>query len=476
MFTMIKNKQEFVKFLQKPLITDFLYMLLFGALSYVLGQIKLEISGINGINADLREIPLLISVFYIRKPLFFIGISLISSLTAVSGDFFYFSFFIHSISLVIIWYLFNYIKKKHLKSPGSIIIWFFLSVAYYLIFLIPLFIIKDRFFNHAIAEKNLYVFLIYSIRFEIISSSVVSTLYLLQLNAKKSIKDHMLILENRVKIRSKELSVINKKLTNTHVKLQDQKEELNLTLQNLERTQSKLIQSEKMATLGTLTAGVAQEIQKPLKDLNEGIRILSEINKYIPKELTDTYKTINRILSAGYERVSNIVKHLAVFISEEKPVLVPTNINKIIDNILVLQETESLSEINFVKEYKLIEDVPVYHEKIHQIILNIINNAVYAVNQEDAEMEKRITISTHMKNNIAFIQISNNGPKILEKNINKIFDPFFTTKEPGKGPGLGLSACYNLIKEHKGRISVKNNDIGVSFIIEIPIDKPKAYK
>jgi C4-dicarboxylate-specific signal transduction histidine kinase len=162
------------------------------------------------------------------------------------------------------------------------------------------------------------------------------------------------------------------------------------------------------------------------------------------------------------------VESLMTFSYQGTPALQDSNINEIIDNTLLFLNTKITSELEIEKEYRFKDKIWLYPNKIHQVILNIIDNALYEVNRIKRK-SKKIKISTNKEKESLIIKLYNNGPKIPAANLCKIFDPFYTTKDPGTGTGLGLSISYSLIKEHKGKLSVANVTNGVEFKIEIPM-------
>jgi signal transduction histidine kinase len=248
--------------------------------------------------------------------------------------------------------------------------------------------------------------------------------------------------------------------------------DLNKANTKLKETQQYLIQSEKMASLGTLTAGIAHEINNPLNFINGGVEIISdvkdEMKHNMSAELQERFNLAEKMIHTGFDRSQRIVQALMNFSDRGESNLIYSNINEIIDNTLLFLKSKIPQEVEIIKSFEFNGTVPVYPSKIHQVILNIIDNAVYAVKQ-GPQTSKRIEISTWADYNHVVIKISNNGPNIPDEEINMIFDPFFTTKDPGQGTGLGLSISYALIAEHKGNIFARNTKEGVSFIIEIPI-------
>jgi signal transduction histidine kinase len=260
---------------------------------------------------------------------------------------------------------------------------------------------------------------------------------------------------------------------NYEKELTEYNEELNSALKKLKETQQQLVHSEKMASLGTLTAGVAHEINNPLNFINGGIHIINELkqelNEYLSSGLKSRFNIATNMIKTGMEKASEIVSSLMTFSNRGTVELVPSNINEIIDKTLLFLKPLITDDIILKKEYNLGIKVPVYEEKIHQVIMNVVDNAIYAVNKNTDKKEKRINISTSHVNDKAVIEITNNGPKIPVYDLVQLFDPFFTTKDPGEGTGLGLSISYSLIAEHKGKIYAQNREEGVVFTIELPI-------
>ena len=131
--------------------------------------------------------------------------------------------------------------------------------------------------------------------------------------------------------------------------------------------------------------------------------------------------------------------------------------------------------IKINKDYRLPHTVPVFQDKLHQVLLSVIDNAIYAIQQKEQLKDEFIRISTwEVKGRTAgetraVIEIYNSGPGIPDQDISNVFDPFFTTKDPGEGTGLGLSISYSLIQDHHGQIEVHNVPDGVCFVISLPL-------
>lgn len=253
--------------------------------------------------------------------------------------------------------------------------------------------------------------------------------------------------------------------------------ELNSKIEELKTAEQHLVQSEKMASLGTLTAGIAHEINNPLNFVSGGLQLISsienELTNNINDEVKEKFKEAVSIVETGLNQADHIISSLRTFSFKGSSKLTKSNFSEIIESTLLFLKSKIDGDISIIKDFQLIQEIPVYPDKLHQIILNLIDNAIYILNQLPEDFDKKIYIKTFLgKDNFdifGVIEILNTGPNIPEENINKLFDPFFTTKEPGKGTGLGLSICYTLINEHNGSIVVNNTKEGVLFKIKIPL-------
>ncbi|HSP07794.1 MAG TPA: PAS domain S-box protein, partial [Acidobacteriota bacterium] len=251
---------------------------------------------------------------------------------------------------------------------------------------------------------------------------------------------------------------------------------------NLRQTQSQLVQSEKMAALGMLVAGIAHEINTPISAIQSMHDTLSrgieKLNAFLraqhPDVLEDTkMKTVqdviqdaNRVIASASERVSNIVKRLRSFARLDEAELKTVNIHEGLDDTLSLIQHELRHSIKVNKEYGKIPMIAVHPGRLNQVFLNMLINARQAIKNTG-----EITIRTFLKNGKVHISISDNGIGIPAENIERLFDPGFTTKGVGVGTGLGLSICYQIIQDHKGEIKVESEaGKGSTFTIILPTD------
>jgi signal transduction histidine kinase/ligand-binding sensor domain-containing protein len=302
----------------------------------------------------------------------------------------------------------------------------------------------------------------------------------------RALKQHNKILEHKVQLRTAE--VLEQK-----EELATQRDHLEEALENLQSTQAQLIQSEKMASLGELTAGIAHEIQNPLNFVNN----FSEVNKEMIDEATEEIdkgnitelKNILNDIKENEQKINHhgkradaIVKNMLQHSKQTKGVKEPTDINALCDEYLRLSyHGLRAKDKNFNADFKTefdngIGKINIVPQDIGRVLLNLFNNAFYAVNEkkkaEDSSFKPEVTIVTKKLNDKIEIIISDNGNGIPESIKEKIFQPFFTTKPTGSGTGLGLSLSYDIIKAHGGEIKVETKEgEGTMFIIKLPVDK-----
>jgi PAS domain S-box-containing protein len=277
------------------------------------------------------------------------------------------------------------------------------------------------------------------------------------------------------------------------IKRKQAEERLEKAYQDLVQTQMKLVQSEKMASVGQLAAGVAHEINNPLafvmgnlgalKDyrdkLDEYLKAVSslplgaeaarEIGELKQKlkiaHIMDDMPNLIKETTEGAERINKIVQGLRSFARPEGGEMRSVEINECVETALNLLMNELKYKADAVKELGKVSAISGYPQQISQVFMNILLNAAQAI-----EKRGTITIKTYEKGRNAVIEISDTGPGISRMNIKKIFDPFFTTKEIGKGTGLGLSIVHGIVQRHKGTVEVDSEvGKGTTFVVTFPI-------
>jgi PAS domain S-box-containing protein len=249
--------------------------------------------------------------------------------------------------------------------------------------------------------------------------------------------------------------------------LQNEKNELQKALSDLQRAQERLIQSEKLASIGLLASGIAHEINNPLMGMINYAQIIrDELQEQRTVDINKKpFIFIDYLIKEG-ERISEIVKDLLTFAREDKGQYEYTDLKEVIQSAFVLLAPKMRTyQIDYELDVtKNLPKIPMRKRNIQQVLLNVIQNSIDALNEkfgetnEEGEKRIRIEASTIHENNKDYIEISirDNGRGIPEQNLKNVFDPFFTTKDKSKehGTGLGLSISYGIIQEHKGQISL----------------------
>ena len=316
-------------------------------------------------------------------------------------------------------------------------------------------------------------------------------------------------LENE-KIIMEQNTFLEKSVNERTAELQYANTELNVTLTKLKDTQTQLLDSEKMASLGQLTAGIAHEINNPINFVSSNIRPLRrDIDDVL--EILDSYDNIQHVdsidglqarireieklkeeldldyiktelgtllkgMEDGASRTVEIVKGLKIFSRVDESDLNVVNINDGIESTLIILNYQMGNSINLVKELGNIPSIECFAGKLNQVFMNILNNSIYALLKQNSDNKMpTIWVRSWLKDpeNIA-ISIRDNGPGMPPEVRAKIFEPFFTTKQVGDGTGLGLSIVFKIIEVHSGNIQV-NTEVGqgTEFLITLPV-KQKA--
>ena len=302
-------------------------------------------------------------------------------------------------------------------------------------------------------------------------------------NQRKKIQYHknlQAIQEEQKKALIQQNILLEQRVGERTAQLQEQKESLQTALSDLKASQLQLVQKEKMASLGELTAGIAHEIQNPLNFVNNfaeiNAELLSEIKERIEAEnfdeaitkdinplFDDITDNMRKIVQHG-KRADNIVKNMLQHSQKQTGVMELTDINELADEYL------KLSYHGFRAKHKLftctmetlydpgIDKINIIPQDIGRILINLFNNAFYSMNEKVKKKEKDyvpfISLFTKKKENKIQLIIRDNGLGIPQKIIDKIYQPFFTTKPTGEGTGLGLSLSYDIIKAHQGDLHV----------------------
>jgi len=247
-------------------------------------------------------------------------------------------------------------------------------------------------------------------------------------------------------------------------------QKLETTLNELKETQLHLINSEKMASLGQLVAGIAHEINTPLASVNSNNTLLSKViskHNKIDGDLLDTVKNINDIDAEAIKRISNIVKSLKKFVRLDEAELQEADINAELDLTLQLISHETKNRIQIVKNYSKLPRINCYVNMLNQVFMNILINACHSISPDKQGI---IEISTRIKDNHLYVSIKDNGSGMSKEVQKQIFVPGYTTKNIGVGTGLGLAISEKIVQRHKGTITFATKEgEGTEFLIKIPV-------
>ncbi len=311
------------------------------------------------------------------------------------------------------------------------------------------------------------------------------------LENQKLIKEQNIILERSVEERT--------------VELQSANATLNLTLTNLKDTQSQLVDAEKMAALGQLTAGIAHEINNPINFVTSNIKPLQldindlkdVITKYeeidFSKDLQPQFDEIDSFkkqidldfvnkeittllsgISEGAKRTAEIIRSLRNFSRLDESDTKPIDLNEGLDSTIILVRNNIPSNVTVIKDLGNLPKVECQPGKINQIFMNLISNAIQAIKSKKVQSDEEfLTIRSWYVEQQVKVSIKDSGIGMTEEVRHRIFEPFFTTKDIGEGTGLGLSIVFSIIETHKGNIEVisKLNE-GTEFIVTLNVNLP----
>jgi len=337
----------------------------------------------------------------------------------------------------------------------------------------------------------------------ILSLALADRINILKQEKEASQAESLMVAKENERIIREQNVILEQKVSERTHELNETNHELNTTLEDLKQTQSQLVESEKMASLGQLTAGIAHEINNPINFVSSNVNplkrdvemlfnafnVVEEVSMsdlpaaekqkkikdfkeeldfdYLTTEISHLIKGINE----GANRTAEIVKGLKLFSRLDEDDLKKADINEGLESTMVIANNLLNNKIKIIKQYADLPLVECYPGKLNQVFLNIISNAAYAVQKRFGETpDGEIVLSTSFDDEYIYIKIKDNGVGIDPQTQNKIFDPFFTTKDVGEGTGLGLSISYNTIKKHNGHITFNSTPgEGTEFIIQIPI-------
>jgi len=256
-----------------------------------------------------------------------------------------------------------------------------------------------------------------------------------------------------------ELHVRIKNLVESHQyqsKLSKQNQALESTIEQLKETEMQLVQTEKMASLGRMSAGIIHEINNPLNFATTGLFTLRNKAKHIAPEQQGEYAEILTDVEEGIKRVKTIVSDLRMFTHPDTENRDQVELSEVITSALRFLSSEWKDSVQVETQIPEHQTVWANKNKLIHVATNLLQNSLDALKKKTFTDEKpAIRIEGRMEKGCSMLSIRDNGPGVSPEVLDKIFDPFFTTKDVGEGMGLGLSICYRIIQEYEGRITVK---------------------
>lgn len=257
-----------------------------------------------------------------------------------------------------------------------------------------------------------------------------------------------------------ELSVRLKNLFDAHTLQQElarQNQILEATIEQLKETEVQLVHSEKLASLGRMSAGIIHEINNPLNFAKTALYVLRIMTESLTGGEKKEFREVMEDMGEGINRISAIVSDLRTFTQPHLTQLEKVPVGELIDSALRLLSNEWENKVRIEKEIPENQSIWANRNQIIQVLVNLLQNALHALEKKRCfETTPTIWIGAVEENGENLIIVRDNGEGITADNLPKIFDPFFTTKDVGEGMGLGLSICYRIMKQHGGRIQVRS--------------------
>ncbi len=396
-----------------------------------------------------------------------------------------------------------------IRLKGSRSAKYFLIAWSIFIFCVVIYVLKD--FNVIIPYNTLTnSTLLIGSAFEalLLSFALADRINVFKEEKEKSQAEALRISKENEKIIREQNEVLEIKVADRTYELNETNKELSVTLDNLKQAQSQLVESEKMASLGQLTAGIAHEINNPInfvtsninplrRDIEMMMDALQNIEKvglselpvaakqkqidelkeeldldYLTYEIKHLLKGINE----GAVRTAEIVKGLKIFSRLDEDDLKYADVEEGIESTLIICNNLFNNRVQIERNYAQLPQIECYPGKLNQVFLNIVSNAVYAINKKFGDNNGGIIrITTLLENEHVVVCFEDNGTGMSEETQHRMFEPFYTTKDVGEGTGLGMSIAYNTIKKHNGQITVKSEvGVGTEFKIELPLTLQNA--
>ncbi len=239
-------------------------------------------------------------------------------------------------------------------------------------------------------------------------------------------------------------------------KVSRQNQALESTIEQLKETETQLVQTEKLASLGRMSAGIIHEINNPLNFAATGLFTLRNKTKYVAPEQQEAYQEILKDVEDGIKRVKNIVSDLRMFTHPDTESRDQVEVSEVVDASLRFLSNEWKTHVEIVQNLTEHQTIWANKNKLIHVLVNLLQNSLDALKAKTFAAEKpTIWIDSRLAPGKSILVVRDNGTGISPEHLDKIFDPFYTTKDVGAGMGLGLSICYRIVQEYEGRITVR---------------------
>jgi two-component system sensor histidine kinase PhcS len=236
-----------------------------------------------------------------------------------------------------------------------------------------------------------------------------------------------------------------------------QNQVLEATIEQLKETEVQLVHSEKLASLGRMSAGIIHEINNPLNFAKTALYVLRIMTESLSQNEKTEFREVLQDMAEGIDRISSIVSDLRTFTQPHLTQLERVSVVEVVNSALRLLSNEWENKVKIEKEIAETQTIWANRNQIIQVLVNLLQNALQALEKKHcSETGATIWLRGIEENGESLVIVRDNGEGIASENLQKIFDPFFTTKDVGEGMGLGLSICYRIINQHGGRIQVQS--------------------
>jgi two-component system sensor histidine kinase PhcS len=316
--------------------------------------------------------------------------------------------------------------------------------------------------------------------------SVVSVLLVLLLYLCASLPtaaaNHQIFLSNLFFLVSSSVAIIGGTYFHSQVRVQEfvfqseldkSRKALEASLIQLKENEAQLVHSEKLASLGRMSAGMIHEINNPLNFATTGLFTLRKKEKFLAPEQREEYADILKDVEEGVNRVKTIVSDLRMFTHPDTEERGPVAVAEVVTGAVRFLNNECKDQVVFETEVPAKQVIWANKNKLIHVLTNLLQNSLDALKTKTfTDVKPTVRITSRTENGVCRLTVHDNGPGIDPKHLDKIYDPFFTTKDVGEGMGLGLSICYRILREANGKITVKSEPGKYcEFTLEIPAEK-----